>query len=404
MSIEIHNDFPKVVPRQAPSRLAPSLRLVKATELRGYLDRWSALAASAIAPNVFYEPWMLLPAVEHVREREDLHFLLIFGPGDAGVEPLWGFFPLELQSRCLHLPIRTLALWQHRYCYLTLPLIHREHVDAVLDGFWRWMEKNPLGCRIFDTNYLPGDGAFHTAWADFLIGRYLLVLNEHPRGLQNNAGGFDAYVSGLLSRKRHHALNRSRSHLEGLGELQYQEVTDPESAGRWVDQFLQLEAKGWKGANDGDAIAKRACDAEYFRTMTAAGLRQNRVSLLSLLLDGRPIAMKHTLRAGSGAFIFKIAYDEAFAKYSPGVLLELDHLRRWQEGTDLQWMDTCASPRHPLFNLISNECRIIRRCLISNGSKRGDFLVSALPLLRWVRHRFHSKATPAYLRVSTKNE
>jgi hypothetical protein len=385
-----------------PTRLAPSLRLIGAGELPQFQNQWAALAAESIAPNVFYEPWMLLPAIEHVRQRENLHFLLIFGPPERGVEALWGFFPLEVQNRCLHLPIRTLALWQHRYCYLTLPLIHAAHVEPVLDTFWRWLEKNPLGCRVFDTNYLPGEGAFHAAWADFLIGRYMLVLNEHPRGLQTHAGSFDAYISGLLSKKRYHALKRSRCHLESLGSLEFEQILAPESAGAWVDRFLELEAGGWKGTDDGEAIAKRTADAEYFRAMTKEGLRQDRVSLLSLLLDGRPIAMKHTLRAGDGGFIFKIAYDEAFAKYSPGVLLELDHLRQWQDGRQIGWMDTCASPRHSLFNLISNERRIIRRSLISNGSMGGDLFVSALPLLRWVRHQLQPNATPPYLRVSTR--
>jgi hypothetical protein len=382
---------------------APSVRLIASAELPKYRAQWAALAAVAVAPNVFYEPWMLLPAIEYIRERENLHFLFIFGPPERGVKPLWGFFPLEVQTRCLHLPIRTLALWQHRYCYLTLPLVHAEHVQEVLDSFWRWLEQNPLGCRIFDTNYLPGEGPFHTEWADFLIGRYMLVLNEHPRGLQTHAGSFEEYISGLLSKRRYHALSRSRRHLETLGSLEYEEVSDAESVDVWVDRFLQLEAGGWKGMDDGDAIAKRSADAHYFRAMTRSSFLQNRVSLISLLLDGRPIAMKHTLRAEDGAFIFKIAYDEAFAKYSPGVLLELDHLRHWQNGAQTYWTDTCASPRHSLFNLISNERRIIRRSLISNGSMAGDLFVSALPLLRWVRHWLRPKATPSYLRVSTKN-
>jgi hypothetical protein len=114
--------------------------------------------------------------------------------------------------------------------------------------------------------------------------------------------------------------------------------------------------------------------------------------------------MKQILRDGEGAFIFKIAYDESFAKYSPGVLLELDHLRSWQDGRQTLWMDTCASPRHSLFNLISNERRMIRRTLISNGSRAGDLFLSTLPVLRWLRHRLQPNATPMYLRVRATSE
>jgi CelD/BcsL family acetyltransferase involved in cellulose biosynthesis len=379
--------------------VSATLQLLAAEELPPLQVQWANLARSAVASNVFYEPWMLLPALEYIRERENLHFLLIWGPAGE----LWGFLPLQVQTRCLHLPVRTLAFWQHRYCYLTVPLVHAKHVEQVFDAFWRWFERNPLGCRILDTNYFLGEGPFHTAWADFLIGRCMLVLNEHPRGLQTRTGSGDGYTSALLSKKRYHALNRSRRHLETLGCVEYQEVTDGSQVANWVDHFLQLESSGWKGTQDGNAIAKHEADAAYFRAMTQEGFRNDRVTLLALLLDGRPIAMKQLLRDGEGAFIFKIAYDESFAKYSPGVLLELDHLRNWQDGRQTLWMDTCASPRHSLFNLISNERRMIRRTLISNGSRAGDLFLSTLPILRWMRHRLQPKATPMYLRVRATN-
>ena len=377
------------------AQLAPSLRLVPAASVREYQVQWAALARSALASNVFYEPWMLLPALEYIRENENVQFLLIFGPPEHGIEPLWGFFPLEVQTRCLHLPMRTLAFWQHRYCYLTVPLVHAGHVDQVFDLFWRWFERNPLDCRVLDTNYFLGEGPFHAACADFLIGRCMLVLNEHPRGLQKHAGSFNAYVSALLSKKRYHALNRSRLHLESFGPLEYVELKSASSVAGWVEQFLRLEASGWKGTVQGGAIAKQASDADYFRAMTEEGWRQGRVTLLSLVLNGRPVAMKHLLRDGEGAFIFKIAYDESFAKHSPGVLLELDHLRSWQDSCEIRWVDTCAAPRHSVFNLISNERRIIRQSLVSNGSALGDLFVSALPLLRWLRHRLQpNRARP----------
>lgn len=358
-------------------------------ELRG---AWEQLVESAIVPNIFYEPWMLLPAIEHLREDEDLRFLLVHGPAASnGTRPLWGLFPLQIQTRCLHLPLRTLALWQHRYCYLTAPLIERHHVDEVLDAFWRWFEKNPLGCRILDTNYLLADGPFHNAWADFLIGRCTLVLNEYGRGFQTKADSYDSYIGNQLSRKRLHALNRSRRHLEELGSVVSREIENIGDVDLWVEQFLQLESSGWKG-RQGTAMATTRQDALYFRELTFAAFAERRATLLSLELNGHPIAMKHILLAVDGSFDFKIAYDEGYSKYSPGLLLELDHLRMFHRSCRTAWIDTGASARHPLFDLVSNERRIIRRALISNGTWRGDFYVSALPLLRWLRHRLGSSS------------
>lgn len=368
-----------------------SIRLVPCDALREYLAAWEALAAHALEPNVFYEPWMLLPAIEHIGDSSKITLLLIFGPpGADGEKPLWGLFPLELLPKCLHLPIPALAFWQHRYCYLTVPLVHKDYGDQVIDAFWRWFENNPLGCRILDTNYLLGEGAFHAKWADALIGRYLLVLNEYPRGLQVRASSFESYITSQLSKKRYHALRRGQRHLEELGCVAYREVESIRDVEDWIQEFLQLESGGWKG-RAGGAIVIRPRDAEYFRSITYTGFAHNRARLLSLDLNGNPIAMKLVLTSEDGGHIFKIAYDERYSKYSPGVILELEDLERWHGGSQIKWIDSCASARNPLFDLISNERRVIRRTLISNGSRPGDLIVSALPLLRWVRHRFGSK-------------
>jgi hypothetical protein len=365
-----------------------SVRVVSCDALRRYIPAWEELARCALEPNVFYEPWMLLPAIEHIRDREQIELLLVFGPaGPNGVEPLWGLFPLELQPTCLHLPMRTLALWQHRYCYLTVPLVHKDHSEQTIEAFWRWFENNSLGCRVLDTNYLLGEGPFHAEWADAVIGRYRLVLNEHPRGLQMRAPSFDLYISNQLSKKRYHAIRRGRRHLEELGLVGYSEVESIVHVEGWIEQFLHLESSGWKG-REGGAMAIRPQDAEFFRDITYSGFAHDRARLLSLELNGNPIAMKLVLTSEDGGHIFKIAYDERYSKYSPGGILELEDLERWHSESKINWIDTCASARHPLYDLISNERRVIRRTLISDGSWRGDLFVSALPFLRYVRRRF----------------
>ena len=329
-----------------------------------------------------------------------MEFLGILSPDDE----LIGLFPLEVSPRCLHLPVRTLCFWQHDYCHLATPLIHREHIWEVLDTFWRWFESDGLGCRILDTNYLQADGPFHAIWSDFLLGRCTLPLNEHPRGLELRSTDASAYISETLSKKRAHELDRCRRKLAEAGHLEYRELHHPAEAPAWIEQFLTLESSGWKGGPDGDAIAKSPADAEYFRRMTLAGVEAGAVVMAGYWLDGRPVAMKHVMLSLRGGFIFKVAYDESYSRFSPGVNLELDHLRSWHSGQAIDWLDTCAGPRHPLFNLISNGRRMICRTLISNRSRRGDLLLSALPLARCLGRMRPSHIDPPHLRVSTRSQ
>jgi CelD/BcsL family acetyltransferase involved in cellulose biosynthesis len=390
-------------PRESAAKASSATaRLLEGRELRDHVAAWRKLAASTVAPNPFYEPWMILPAIEHIAAGEDVRFLLMFGPADkSGVEPLWGLFPLEIRRECLRLPIRTLGFWQHRYCSLATPLIDAKRVWEVLDAFWRWFEDNPLGCHVLDTNYLLAEGPLRAVWADFAIGRSSLVLNEFPRCIQVRSESFDTYVSDLLSPNHRRDNRRKERRLAELGSPTFELLRDGSQVDRWVDDFLQLEASGWKGA-DGGAFATQAADAAYFRKVIGDGFLEDRVWLMSLSLDGKPIAMKSVLLADDGGFSFKIAYDESFSKYSPGILLELQHLRWMFDDPRVNWSDTCAIPRHPMYVTISNERRMICRTLFSDGSRKGDLLVSSIPLVRWMKRLVRPGGGPDYLRVSTK--
>jgi hypothetical protein len=397
--------IPTSAPAKEPRTRADSLRvlLVEAQQLRNYESAWWQLSGNTLVPNVFYDPWMLLPAVERYSQPERLRFVLVFGPADSdNIEPLWGFFPLELQDKCLHLPIRTLAFWQHRNCHLTVPLIFADKVWEVLDGFWRWFERNPLGCHILDTNFLPAEGRFHAVWTDFAIGRSSIMLRDFPRAFLAASGTASSYISAAFSKKHYDEYLRQERRLAELGKLEYRQVEDPAAVDAWLDEFLELEAAGWKGGEGGAAFSKREEDSTYFREMTHRGFGLDRVMLLSLTLNGKAIAMKHNLQSGDGSFALRIAYDESYAKYSPGVLLELDNIRRVFAHPQVKWQDSCAKPRHVMANRIWRERRMLRRTLFSDGSRPGEFWMAFLPMLRWVRQQLKRQPDQDYLQISTR--
>jgi hypothetical protein len=388
----------------SPARITPgsssaTVRVVRAAQLIAHIEAWQRLCDAALFPNVSYEPWMVLPALEALESHDRLYFLLIFDPG--GTE-LWAFVPLELQLTCLHLPLKNFALWQHRYCYVTAPLLHAVRAREALDAFWRWFEQNPLGVHVLDTNWLLADGPFHHLWIDFAIGRVSVLLNDFPRALYQPDRPFPLYLSQVVSRKSQNEFRRRERRLSELGRLEYKMPATAQEADAWAERFLQLESAGWKGEAGGRAFAACEPDANYFRAITREAFRRGRALLLALTLDGNPVAMRHTLLAGEGAFAFRTAYDEKYARYSPGTLLELEAMRRLSSHPHARWMDSCAAPRHVLLTRIWHERRMIRRSLFSDGSFTGDLLLSALPLLRWAGKLARTRSTPGYLQVSTQ--
>ena len=73
------------------------------------------------------------------------------------------------------------------------------------------------------------------------------------------------------------------------------------------------------------------------------------------MLDGRAIAAIVTLRSGDAAWCWKIAYDEAFARYSPGVQLLLDVTEALLADPRIARADSCATPDHPMIDHIWRE-------------------------------------------------
>src|SRR5260370_26020404 len=84
-------------------------------QLATYLACWDDLAAAAVEPNVFYESWMLLPALR-AYAGGTVTVVLVFSnraPHKHGKPLLCGLFPLEKRGRGF---LRVFALWSYLHC------------------------------------------------------------------------------------------------------------------------------------------------------------------------------------------------------------------------------------------------------------------------------------------------
>jgi hypothetical protein len=117
-----------------------------------------------------------------------------------------------------------------------------------------------------------------------------------------------------------------------------------------VERFLAMEASGWKG-QAGTAMACIPGRAQFFREMCAGFAADNRLRMLCYEAGGVTLAMKCDIAAGDGLFCVKKTYDENFARFSPGVLLEIEGLGVFHD-SDASWMDSCThNTSDPLFRL-----------------------------------------------------
>jgi CelD/BcsL family acetyltransferase involved in cellulose biosynthesis len=371
----------------APAARARVVVLHELSALAPHVAAWEALAAHALEPNPFYEPWMLLPALRAPGARFEL--VLVYASGT--VERLIGLFPLERLPRCKGLPLCVLRLWPHAHCYLRTPLLRRGCESEALEAFFGWVARDS-GASLLQLHKVPGEGPFQCALMRH-FGRHphtVYLADRYARALFRPQRSAADYLRAVLPGRRLKEFRRLERRLAELGPLAYRALGAADGAEHWIRDFLALEARGWKG-RAGTALASAPADRAFFEAVAREAARRGRLDMQGLYLGGRALALSCKLRAGDGAFAFKIAFDEEFAKFSPGVLLELAHLEQLHREGRVRWMDSCAAPGHFMAHRLWRERRVLQTLTVAAGGA-GSLVVLLLPLLRWARRRLRLEA------------
>jgi hypothetical protein len=349
-----------------PSRLDPSMTHA--------LD---ALAADALEPNVFYESWMLGAALEHL-EVPPLSLVLVHHRSDG----LTGAFPLEL-ARYRGSSIRSLRSWRHEYLFLCTPPISRRHAAGTLGALLRWSASRQSPAPILELDAVRADGPFYQALRSALADRpsFATDASTFERALLD----LRTDVETGLSHKHAKDLRRQERRLADLGTLEYGALAADAAADDWIERFLALETRGWKG-EEGTALASDARSRAYFTDIAKQAHRQGRLQMLELTLDGVPVATKCNFVSGEGSFAFKIAHDEHYAKQSPGVLLELFNMQYVaQTRPEVAWMDSCAKAQHFMINRLWTGHRTIGNYAICGRNPIARALVRHRPRIARAR-------------------
>lgn len=361
--------------------------------LAAHRAAWWELAVTACEANVFYEPFLLEPAIAALRGASRLEIVLVYEDGAGRAGRLLGLFPLERRGATLRRPVPSVALFKHLHCFLCTPLVREEGGLAALEAFFAWLERHAGAARWMGFEHVTADGPFARLLGAALARRprRIVETERFERAFAEMADCADDYLRAAMPRKRSHDIERRARRLGEQGDLRVRLVAPGlcDDLDGTLDAFLVLEAAGWKG-RDGTAIANCPAERRFFRAAAHGAFRAGRLMILSLELDGRPVAMKCnflTDAAQAGGFAFKIAFDESLGRYSPGVLLEFENLRRVHAAPRLRWMDSCAIAGHSMLDRIWRQRRAIADVWVSTGRPGGETSLAAFDALRRLKHR-----------------
>lgn len=356
-------------------------------DMESHRSAWESLVEHASEPNVWYEPWMFFPAVEAFGRNVRLHVAFVYrNSSEASRRPqLCGVFPWELTRYSPWCPCLVLRMWRHQLCFLGAPLIHRDHLRPVWDAILNWSANFRPRPWWLDLSHQPVQSPLYQSLNDSArhAGKPVGVIETVERACLLHHETLEEYSRSAMSTHFRQELRRKRRRLAEQGRLELRVLNRGDSIDEWIDDFLELEARGWKGR---EATALRSSPEErtYFQQIARAAFARQQLQLLGLYLDGRPVAMKCNLLAAPGSFSFKIAFDESLAKLSPGVLLEHDNLEQFFAQSDVEWMDSCAKPGHFMIGQLWKDRRLLHRVLVAN-CRRGELALRIRPMWRDVR-------------------
>jgi hypothetical protein len=347
-----------------------------------FVEAWERLADAPLERNVFAEPWLLLPALDCFAGDDPVRIGLTF---DTKSEELTGVFPFVRRPKWNRLPVPVVSGWIHPQSYLGTPLLHREP-ERAKRAIDRFVSSSDEGLLEFDD--VSGDGDFMRLLMEVVHRRQLpwLVTNSTTRPVLVPRGGADEYLAAALDGDGRRKLRSKEKGLAAIGPIRSDAVETPSALDEWISVYLRLEKAGWKGKY-GSALVDDPDARRYFETIVREGFRRGNALAVTLSSADRPVAVKLNFKSGNEWFAYKIAYDEDFARYSPGLLLEVDNVRRMHALPGVRVMDSCTGPTTRVFRDLWLDRRAIQSVTVATGREPAPLLLATMPLLRWGKRR-----------------
>ncbi len=335
--------------------------VTNSAEMAALAPAWQGLADRALEANPFYEPSFLLPLIEETGPYDGLVFWLV-APRDAPGD-LLGVFPFHRRRAgpmVLLSPFtRGRSGGQHIDIDLGVPLVDADCADAVIDAVLDYLDRHWLSA--LDWYALAGDGPFHQA----LLARFaaraqpMLDLGGWERPFFRPVENVEAYLASAVSKERRGQLRRYRNRLSQLGETEFSVLRPNDDPGPWIASYFAMEASGWKGRSGSDVGATDGAK-RFFERAIRAFHSSGGLFAYRLVVGDQTIAQTWVLRSADQevGMAWKMAYDEEFAKNSPGLVLQIEAIGLMHSSdAPIRTIDSCARSGHVFLSRVWQDTR-----------------------------------------------
>lgn len=336
--------------------------LVPAEAALALEPHWRDLAARALEPNPFFGPARSLAAMRHLPEAGEERLALAWR-GEGDTRRLVGLLPLVRPRGRFFNPFPIRRAPAH-YGTLSTPLLDPDRPAETLAAMLRRLGDAGAAGVLLPFMSAEGPAAAALAAASAAAGLPIVRANLHRRALLRSPLPSRDYLRATLETRRRKELDRQRRRLAEEGRLVFALARSPDEVISALERFLELEAAGWKGRAR-TAMALDPGAAAFIRETVAAQGRAGAFRVATLAVDGRVIAAGLVELAGRRAFYLKIAHDEAYARFSPGLLLTAELTVHLLDDPEIDDADSLAVADHPMIERIWAERFAVESVLVA---------------------------------------
>ncbi len=342
-----HRDAEAILPVGRPGRELCLYPARAGYDLQQELD---FLSNRVLEPNIFFSGRFLAPAMPRLEDR--VVRLALVRDLNQSRSRIRFLMPFSIERPGFSIGAPILRAWANPFGPLGTPLLDMEDAAETLDNLFEALGQPDNG--------LPGvlvlpdlrlNGPFAQLARAVAIGRNLpiTVADTYRRPMLDSRLEGDAYLAGTISAGHRREVRRQWKGLSAYGEVAYRVARSPEDIRLRMEEFLTLEALGWKGKQR-TALVMDRLRAAFAREAITNLAESDAVRIHTIDLDGVAIASMIVFLMGGEAYTWKTTYDEAYARFSPGKLL-MSALTGWHlDDPNITRTDSCTQDDHPIMS------------------------------------------------------
>lgn len=171
-----------------------------------------------------------------------------------------------------------------------------------------------------------------------------------------------------------------------LGEVTFEMLSPhPRDFDELFDEAIAVEVQSWK-RDAGTALAVNRLQQAFFRDFFRSACERGEFRVAFMRIGGKAVAMQMAVENLGRYWLFKIGFDEAYGRCSPGALLML-HTISWAANRDLRSYELLGYSETWIADLWTREQHEYVRLRLYPFTTRGMVALAA-DSFDWLRKRF----------------